>query len=94
MASIGGFVKQYQVLVDPNKLAAYSLSLSKLKDAIRMSNQDVGGRVIEMAETEYMVRGLGYIQSLEDVEDIAVGTDAKAPPFASKTWVRCAWGPI
>jgi len=79
VASIGGFVKQYQVLVDPNKLAAYNLPLAKLKDAIRMSNQDVGGRVIEMAETEYMVRGLGYIKSLEDVEDIAVGTDKGTP---------------
>ena len=59
VASIGGFVKQYQVVVDPNKLAAYNLPLSKLKTNIQMSNQDVGGRVIEMAETEYMVRGLG-----------------------------------
>ena len=93
MASIGGFVKQYQVLVDPNKLAAYSLPLSKLKDAIRMSNQDVGGRVIEMAETEYMVRGLGYIQSLEDVEDIAVGTDGKGTPIRIKDVGEVRLGP-
>ncbi|MFA4902285.1 MAG: CusA/CzcA family heavy metal efflux RND transporter [Desulfobaccales bacterium] len=92
VASIGGFVKQYQVLVDPNKLAAYNLPLSKLKDAIRMSNQDVGGRVIEMAETEYMVRGLGYIQNLEDVEDIAVGTD-KGTPIRIKDVAEVRLGP-
>jgi Cu(I)/Ag(I) efflux system membrane protein CusA/SilA len=92
VASIGGFVKQYQVLVDPNKLAAYNLPLSKLKDAIRMSNQDVGGRVIEMAETEYMVRGLGYIKSLEDVEDIAVGTD-KGTPIRIKDVAEVRLGP-
>jgi len=92
VASIGGFVKQYQVLVDPNKLAAYNLPLAKLKDAIRMSNQDVGGRVIEMAETEYMVRGLGYIKSLEDVEDIAVGTD-KGTPIRIKDVAEVRLGP-
>jgi len=92
VASIGGFVKQYQVLVDPNKLASYNLPLSKLKDAIRMSNQDVGGRVIEMAETEYMVRGLGYIKSLEDVEDIAVGVD-KGTPIRIKDVAEVRLGP-
>ncbi|MCH7529480.1 MAG: efflux RND transporter permease subunit, partial [Candidatus Marinimicrobia bacterium] len=65
VASIGGFVKQYQVEVDPNKLLAYNIPLNKVKIAIQRSNNDVGGRLIEMAETEFMVRGLGYIKSID-----------------------------
>ena len=75
VASLGGFVKQYQVRVDPNKLAAYNIPLAKVKEAITKSNQDTGGRLVEMAETEYMVRGLGYLKSVSDVENIVVGTD-------------------
>ncbi len=75
VASIGGYVKQYQVEVDPNALAAYGISLAQVRRAIQRSNQDVGGRLIEMAETEYMVRGLGYIRSVEDLESIPVGVD-------------------
>ena len=63
VASVGGFVKQYQVVVDPNKLLAYNLSLQKVRRAIQRSNNDVGGRLVEMGETEFMVRGLGYIRS-------------------------------
>ncbi len=74
VASLGGFVKQYQVRVDPNKLAAYNIPLAKVKEAITKSNQDTGGRLVEMAETEYMVRGLGYLKSVSDVENIVVGT--------------------
>ena len=62
VASVGGFVKQYQVSVDPDKLLAYNIPLSQLKNAIQRSNRDVGGRLVEMSETEYMVRGLGYIK--------------------------------
>jgi Cu(I)/Ag(I) efflux system membrane protein CusA/SilA len=79
VASVGGFVKQYQVVVDPNKLAAYGIPLAKVRQAIQMSNQDTGGRVIEMAETEYMVRGLGYIKSIADVEHIPVGVEGGTP---------------
>lgn len=68
VAPIGGFVKQYQVVVDPVKLLAYSLPLQKVKMAIQRSNIDVGGRLIEQSETEYMVRGLGYLGSLTDHE--------------------------
>ncbi|MBT8208521.1 MAG: efflux RND transporter permease subunit, partial [Acidimicrobiia bacterium] len=68
VASIGGFVKQYQVVVDPVRLLAYELPLHKVKMAINRSNVDVGGRVIEMSETEYMVRGLGYLGSMTDKE--------------------------
>jgi Cu(I)/Ag(I) efflux system membrane protein CusA/SilA len=67
VASIGGFVKQYQVIVDPNKLRAFNIPLQKIRMAIQRSNNDVGGRLIEMAETEFMVRGLGYIKTTDDL---------------------------
>ena len=69
VASIGGFVKQYQVNVDPTKLASYDIPLSKIKMAIKQSNNDVGGRLMEMGETEFMVRGLGYIKSVDDLKE-------------------------
>ncbi len=75
VASVGGFVKQYQVNVDPTKLASYNISLSKVKMAIKQSNNDVGGRLMEMGETEFMVRGLGYIKNVDDLKDIAIGTN-------------------
>ncbi len=75
VASIGGFVKQYQVNVDPTKLASYNIPLSKIKMAIKESNNDVGGRLMEMGETEFMVRGLGYIKSVDDLKSIAIGID-------------------
>ena len=93
VASVGGFVKQYQVVVDPNKLAAYNLPLSKLKNNIQMSNQDVGGRVIEMAETEYMVRGLGYLKSIADIENIVVGTDNRGTPILIRDVALVRLGP-
>ncbi|MGB5531275.1 MAG: CusA/CzcA family heavy metal efflux RND transporter [Ignavibacteriaceae bacterium] len=73
VASIGGYVKQYQVNLDPNKLASYNIPLQKVKMAIKQSNNDVGGRLLEIAEMEFMVRSLGYIKSKEDLEDIAIG---------------------
>ena len=81
VASIGGFVKQYQVQVDPTKLLGYRLSLKQLIEAIRQSNNDVGGRVLEIGEREYMVRGRGYIQSLDDIRRIAVTTDRQGTPI-------------
>ncbi|MDH5592329.1 MAG: efflux RND transporter permease subunit, partial [Gammaproteobacteria bacterium] len=81
IASIGGFVKQYQVEVDPNALQNYNIPLSKVKKAIQRSNSDVGGKLIEMAETEYMVRGLGYIQSLDDLKSIAVSVSDNGTPI-------------
>ena len=93
VASIGGFVKQYQVVVDPNKLAAYNLPLARIKSNIQMSNQDVGGRVIEMAETEYMVRGLGYIKNVADVENIVVGTDTRGTPILVQDVALVRLGP-
>ena len=73
VASIGGYVKQYQVNLDPNKLASYNIPLQKVKMAIKQSNNDVGGRLLEIAEMEFMVRALGYIKSKEDLEIIAIG---------------------
>jgi copper/silver efflux system protein len=93
VASIGGFVKQYQVEVDPNKLLAFNLSIEKVKRAIRMSNADVGGRLLEMAEMEFMVRGLGYIQSLHDLEQIALGVDGQGTPILLKQVADIHLGP-
>lgn len=73
VASIGGYVKQYQVNLDPNKLASYGIPLQKVKMAIKQSNNDVGGRLLEMGEMEFMVRSLGYIKSKEDLEIVAIG---------------------
>ena len=78
VASVGGFVKQYQVTVDPAKLLAYKIPLSMVEMAIKNSNNDVGGEVIEMSEMEFMVRGLGYIKSVEDVKDIPLMVDKKS----------------
>ena len=62
VASIGGFVRQYQITLDPNKLRAYNIPVSKIREAVEMSNRDVGGRLLEVAEKEFMIRGLGYFR--------------------------------
>ena len=79
VASIGGFVRQYQVNLDPNKLAAYRLPVKRVVDSIRMSNSDVGGRSVELSGAEYMVRGRGYIRSIKDIEMITVGGERGTP---------------
>jgi len=81
VASVGGYVKQYQVEVDPNVLQAYQIPLSTVIAAIKRSNNDVGGRLFEMGETEYMVRGLGYIKSIADLKTIPVGVDDNGTPI-------------
>ena len=78
VASIGGYVKQYQVTVDPTKLLAYNIPLKMVEMAIKNSNNDVGGEVIEMSEMEFMVRGLGYIKSTDDVRNIPIMVDKKS----------------
>jgi Cu(I)/Ag(I) efflux system membrane protein CusA/SilA len=93
VASIGGFVKQYQVEVDPNKLLAYNIPLGKVKHAIKRSNNDVGGRLVEMAETEFMVRGLGYIKSIEDIKNVVVGMDGKGTPVTVRDIAHVHLGP-
>ena len=70
VASVGGFVKTYQVTVEPRKLQAYGIPLMKVVEVIRASNRDVGGRAIEMAETEFVVRGRGYLRGIADIENL------------------------
>ncbi|MWV25125.1 efflux RND transporter permease subunit [Methylobacterium sp. 2A] len=79
VAGVGGFVKQYNVVVDPNRLRAQGVSMGKLRDAIRSSNADVGGRTVELSEFEFMVRGRGYLKNIADIESIVLKTDAGTP---------------
>ncbi len=79
VAGVGGFVKQYNVVVDPNRLRAQGISLNKLRDAIRTSNADVGGRTVELSEFEFMVRGRGYLRSIADIENIVLKTAGGTP---------------
>lgn len=79
VASIGGFVRQYQVNVDPNKLRAYNIPLSMVIDRVRDSTNEVGGRVLEMGGAQYMIRGLGYLRSLQDLETVPVATKNGTP---------------
>ena len=92
VASVGGFVKTYQVSVDPRKLQAYGIALSKLTEVIRASNRDVGGRVIEMAETEFVVRGRGYLRGIADIENLVLKAD-KGVPVLVKDVARVEMGP-
>jgi Cu(I)/Ag(I) efflux system membrane protein CusA/SilA len=81
VASVGGFQKQYQVNLDPNRLAAFNIPLPTVVEAIRDGNNDVGGRVVEYSGAEYMVRGRGYAKSVSDIENIVVGRDARGTPI-------------
>src|SRR2546428_12249679 len=81
VASVGGFVKQYQVDLDPNKLVAYGIPLSDVIAKIRMSNADVGGKIFEIATAEYYVRGRGYIKSIEDIETIPLKAQNGTPVY-------------
>jgi len=94
VASIGGFVRQYQVEVDPEKLRAFGVPLAKVRKAIKDSNLDVGGRLIEMSETEYMVRGRGYIQSVDDLETVPIAVDPETfTPVLLRQVARVQLGP-
>ena len=93
VASIGGFVKQYQITLDPNKLRAYNIPLAKIRSAVQRSNSDVGGRTLEMSETEFMVRGLGYIRNLEDIQDIVLATDRQGTPVLLRDVATIQIGP-
>jgi Cu(I)/Ag(I) efflux system membrane protein CusA/SilA len=93
VASIGGYVKQYQIVVDPNKLLAYGIPLQKIKMAVQRSNNDVGGKLVEMGETEFMVRGLGYIKSQEDLKDIPLGVDQRGTPILLRNVAQVKIGP-
>jgi Cu(I)/Ag(I) efflux system membrane protein CusA/SilA len=93
VASIGGFVKQYQVTLDPIRLQGYDIPISRVVQAIRRSNNDVGGRLVEMAETEFMVRGLGYFESLEDVENVPLGVSRDGVPILLRDVAEVGLGP-
>jgi Cu(I)/Ag(I) efflux system membrane protein CusA/SilA len=79
VASVGGFVKQYSVVIDPRRLQALGIPLAKVREALRTSNMDVGGRTVELAEAEFAVRGRGYIKSLSDLEQIVVKSERGVP---------------
>ncbi len=93
VASIGGFVRQYQVEVDPVRLRAYGLSLEAVRRAIQRSNVEVGGRLVEMSEREYMVRGRGYVKEIRDLEDAALGSGPGGVPIVLKDVANVTIGP-
>jgi Cu(I)/Ag(I) efflux system membrane protein CusA/SilA len=93
VASVGGFQKQYQVTLDPNTLAAYGLPLESVVEAIRRSNNEIGGRLIEFSGREYMVRGRGYLKSVEDIGKIVVKTNEKGTPLTVADVGRVSLGP-
>ena len=93
VASIGGFVKQYQVTVDPTKLRAYNLSLREVSTAIERSNGEVGGRSLELSEREFILRVKGYVQSLDDLRKVAVGTGANGVPILLRDVATIQFGP-
>ncbi len=93
VASVGGFVKQYQVEIDPATLLAYRLPLSRVIEAIRRSNNEVGGRLVEWSGTEYLVSGQGYVRSVADIEKIAVGTNERGTPILLRDLAHVQLGP-
>ena len=93
VASMGGFVKQYQVIIDPNKLVAFNIPLQKVRIAIQRSNKDVGGKLVEMGETEYMVRGLGYIKTTDDLRNIPLGVSERGIPILLRNVATIKIGP-
>ncbi|MBT7388714.1 MAG: efflux RND transporter permease subunit, partial [Gammaproteobacteria bacterium] len=93
VATVGGMVKQYQVVVSPEKLRAYGMPLSHIETAIKRSNQEIGASVIEMAEAEYMVRVTGYIERIEDLENIALGVNDQGTPQRLKDVASVRLGP-
>ncbi|MCY4585678.1 MAG: CusA/CzcA family heavy metal efflux RND transporter [Bryobacterales bacterium] len=93
VASVGGYVRQYQIAIDPVKLRAYGVSISRIRDAVQRSNRDVGGRLIELAEKEFMIRGKGYIESIDDIRKISLGTDRNGTPIQLRNIARIEVGP-
>ena len=80
VASIGGFVREYQVDLDPNRLFSYNVTVGQVMEAIKRSNNDVGGRLLEQSDAEFLIRGKGYIKSPKDLEDVVVGADMRGTP--------------
>ncbi len=93
VATVGGMVRQYQVVLDPDKLRAYGITLARVRQAIQSGNQEVGGSVVEMGEAEYMVRASGYLKSLEDLSQIPLGVDANGTPLVLADIAEIQLGP-
>ncbi len=93
VASVGGFVRQYQISIDPVKLRAYGVSIARIRDAVQGSNRDAGGRLLELAEKEFMIRGEGYIRSIEDIRGISLGTDRNGTPLRLRDIATVGIGP-
>ena len=93
VASVGGFEKEYQINVDPNKLASYGIPLKTLTAAVRASNNDVGGRVLEISGHEQFVRGRGYVQSIADLEEVVLGVDSNGIPIRVADVANVSLGP-
>ena len=93
VAAVGGFQKQYQVNVNPNALLSYNIPITKVVEAIRQSNNDVGGRLIEMSGTEYMIRAKGYVKSPADLENTVIGTNERGTPILVKNVADVVIGP-
>ena len=84
VASIGGLVREYQIDLDPNKLFSYKITIGQVMDAVKVSNKDVGGRLIEQADAEFLIRGRGYVKTPADLENIVVGADMRGTPIYLK----------
>jgi len=93
VASVGGFVKQYQINIDPNRMSAYGISIREVMDRVRMSNNDVEGRLLEYSGREYMVRGRGYIKSVDDIQKIVVSNNARGTPVLLRDVAHVTFGP-
>jgi Cu(I)/Ag(I) efflux system membrane protein CusA/SilA len=93
VATVGGMVRQYQVVVDPDKLRAFGIPLARIKNAIRNGNQETGGSVVEMGEAEYMVRATGYLQNEEDLADIPLGVNEQGTPLVLSDVAEIRLGP-
>ncbi len=89
MASVGGVVKEYQIVVDPQKLTQYGISLSAVKSALDVSNREAGGSSVELSEAEYMVRASGYLQTLDDFNNIVLKTGDNGVPVFLRDVARC-----
>jgi len=85
-------VREYQIDLDPNRLFAYNIKVGKVIDAVKASNKDVGGRLIEQADAEYLIRGRGYVKSKEDLENIVIGADMRGTPIYIKNLGPSRWG--
>ncbi len=93
VAAVGAFVKQYQVTIDPDKLLAYDISINRVVERVRKSNQEVGGRVVEFTGREYMVRGRGYIRGIADIEEVSVGAQRDGTPIRIRDLGSVQLGP-